>query len=113
MNRVSPVAAFRVLFTLGAALLYLLDGAPVGAHEPAATPVAGVVIDGTDGGPVPGIRVVCPAASKVAWTDEKGAFLLKGVPAGVVVLKVGGAVVPERTVRIESREKVAPDSHQL
>src|SRR5690348_1904969 len=65
---------------------------PAGASAPGAAPIRGTVVAADTGRPVPGARVVVPAAGLAATTDDGGGFVIPAVPAGVPYRRIEVAV---------------------
>jgi hypothetical protein len=72
-------------YALAACALSLLC-APAGrAQQPAAPPsitVGGEVLDAVSGAPVPDAAITLPRLGRSVFTDERGHFVLRGIPAG-------------------------------
>ena len=124
-RRVTPSARPASLWRLrpslpGALAALLLCAAPIAgrAQETATGAVAGTVVDDSTGAPLPRVTVLVVDPTRGTLTDERGRFLIAGVPAGGRVLRaralsyrqqdVGVAVRAGDTVQVTIRLASAP-----
>ncbi|MBC8179906.1 carboxypeptidase-like regulatory domain-containing protein, partial [candidate division KSB1 bacterium] len=73
---------FIVLLTLIIGLFFLTHDADSGTRGK----IAGVVIDATNGDPLPGVNIIIKGTTMGAATNIKGRYFILNVPAGVYSL---------------------------
>ena len=98
-----PVSARPNSFFVLGALLLCVSPAGVRAQEPAPGAVAGTVVDDSTGAPLARVTVLVVEPARGTLTDERGRFVITGVPAGDRTLRARALSYRQRDLPVSVR----------